>query len=109
MDGMHRQAQAFFGDNFSALLLWYVENGVVYSDETLFVMAIKHNKEMLLERNNEKVLDFTDSWYIQYVSGDIKRLFEIMPEEKEWAIFERHENEAPRCYNLNRIRKKLGE
>jgi len=105
---MRRQAQAFFGDDFERVLLWYIENGVVYSDETLFVMACKHNKDALLERNNEKVLDFTDSWYIQYVSGDIKRLFEIMPEEKEWAIFERKENEPPRCYKLSRIRKKLG-
>jgi hypothetical protein len=31
-----------------------------------------------------------------------------MPEELEWAIFERHEGEKPRCYNLNRIRRKLG-
>ena len=105
---MLSQAEAFYGDKFDAILRWYMKNGVVYSDSSLFVMAIKHNKEMLLERNSKKVLDFTDSWYIQYVSGDIKRLFEIMPEEKEWAIFERHEDEPPRCYKLNRIRKKLG-
>ena len=105
---MIKQAQAFFGDKFDAVFSWYLENGVVYSDSKLFVMACKHNRDMLLERNVEKVLDFEDSWYIQYVSGDLKRLFEIMPEEMEWAIFERHLNEKPRCYKLSRIRRKLG-
>jgi hypothetical protein len=105
---MIKQAQAFFGDKFDAAFSWYLENGVVYSDSKLFVMACKHNRDMLLERNVEKVLDFEDSWYIQYVSGDLKRLFEIMPEEMEWAIFERREDEPPRCYNLKRIRRKLG-
>jgi hypothetical protein len=105
---MKRRAEVFFGDKFEEVLLWYLEYGVVYSDNSLFVMACKHNKEMLLEKNIEKVLDKVDSWYVQYVAGDIKRLFEIMPEEMEWAIFERHEHEPPRCYNLKRIRKKLG-
>jgi hypothetical protein len=105
---MMRRAEIFFGDKFDAVFSWYLDNGVVYSDSTLFVMACKHNKDMLLNKNIEKVLDKVDSWYVQYVAGDIKRLFEIMPEEMEWAIFERHEDEPPRCYNLSRIRKKLG-
>jgi hypothetical protein len=108
-DGTHSlQARVFFGAEFDEIVGWYMENGVIYSDQTLFVMACKHNRNLLLERNVEKDLDIYDAWYIQYVSGSIKRLFEIMPEELEWVIFERHEGEAPRCYKLNRIRKKLG-
>jgi hypothetical protein len=107
-DGMVRRAMEYFGTGWDDILDWYLKNGVVYSDDTLFVLAIKHNKKRLLERNYEKELDKCDSWYIQYVAGDLRRLFEIMPEKMEWAVFERHEGEPPRCYKLDRIRKKLG-
>jgi hypothetical protein len=105
---MITDAKAYFGEGFDEMLGWYLENGVVYSDPTLFVMAIRLNKGDAMERKTTKDLDKLDAWYVQYASGNIKRLFQIMPEELEWAIFERHEGEKPRCYNLNRIRRKLG-
>ena len=102
------EAKAYFGEGFDEMLAFYLENGVVYSDSELFVLGIRLNKDDALERKTTKDLDKLDAWYVQYASGNIKRLFQIMPEELEWAIFERHEGEAPRCYNLNRIRRKLG-
>ena len=56
-DGMIRKARAFFGDKFDELFAWYLENGVVYNDDTLFVMAVKHNKNRLMQRNHKNVLD----------------------------------------------------
>ena len=113
-DGSHRltplqDAKAFFGEvRFDEMLAFYFKNGVVYSDKELFVLGIMLNKEDALARKTTNNLDKLDAWYVQYASGNIKRLFQIMPEEMEWAIFERHEGEKPRCYNLNRIRRKLG-
>ena len=106
--GMLRKAKTFFGDDFDGALAWYLENGVVYCDDSLIVMAVKHNKDRLMQRNHKNVLDKLDSWYVQYVAGDLQRLFEIMPEEMDWVVFERHEQEEPRCYRLKRIRQKLG-
>jgi hypothetical protein len=102
------EARVYFGEGFDETLLFYLENGVVYSDDELFVFGIKLNKSKVLERKDTNNLDKLDAWYVQYASGNIKRLFQIMPEELEWAIFERHLNEKPRCYKLSRIRRKLG-
>jgi hypothetical protein len=102
------KARIYYGTEFDEMLGWYLANGVVYNDKDLFVLAIRLNKDDALARKTTKDLDKLDAWYVQYASGNIKRLFQIMPEELEWAIFERHEGEKPRCYNLNRIRRKLG-
>lgn len=83
---------------------YYLTNGIVYSDDRVFVMAIMHNKEALLKKE-KKELDKLDSWYVHYAAGDISRLFEIAPYEMEWAIFERGEDKPLKCYNLNRIRR----
>jgi hypothetical protein len=102
------QARIYFGTGFDDMLTYYLAHGVVYSDKDLFVMATRLNKHKVMERKETIYLDKLDAWYVQYASGNINRLFEIMPEELEWAIFERHLNEKPRCYNLSRIRRKLG-
>lgn len=104
---MVEKAKAYFGKDFNDRVAWYLEHGAVYSDERLFVLACIHSKDGLMSGKENKKLDKRDCWYIQYASGDIKRLFEIMPEEKQWAVFDRRGK--LRCYNLDKIRKKLGD
>jgi len=99
-----RIAKAYFGADFDRVLAWYLEFGYVYSGKEIFVLACIHNKNSILERKLNNVLDFCDCWYIQYVSGDIKRLFEIMPEEKEWAVFERI-NKNPKVYKTSDLKR----
>ena len=93
-----------YGNEFEELLTHYSTNGVVYSDNRVFVMAIMHNKDLLMEKKTEKELDKLDCWYVHYAAGDIKRLFEIAPYEMKWAVFER-ENQKLKCYDLDRIRR----
>ena len=85
-------------------MAYYLINGVVYSDDKVFVMAMLHNKNQLLKKE-KKELDKLDCWYVHYAAGDISRLFEIAPYEMEWAIFERGENKPLKCYKLDRIRR----
>ena len=100
------EAKAFFGKEFDRVLAWYLEYGYVYSGKELFVLACIHNKNQVLERKPNKELDKLDCWYVQYVAGDIKRLFEIVPEEKEWAIFER-EGKKPSVYKTADIKRRV--
>lgn len=100
------KARAYFGKDFHRVLEWYLEFGYVYSGKELFVLACIHNKEQILSRKPNKELDKLDCWYIQYVSGDIKRLFEIVPEEKEWAIFERA-GKKPKIYKTADIKRRF--
>lgn len=93
-----------YGSEFEELLTHYSTNGVVYSDNRVFVMAMMHNKDFLMGKKSEKELDKLDCWYIHYAAGDIKRLFEIAPYEMKWALFER-DNDKLKCYNLDRIRR----
>ena len=93
-----------YGSEFEELLTHYSTNGVVYSDNRVFVMAMMHNKDFLMGKKSEKELDKLDCWYIHYAAGDIKRLFEIAPYEMKWALFERN-NDKLKCYNLDRIRR----
>lgn len=83
---------------------YYLNNGVVYSDDVVFVMARLHNKNQLI-KNIKNKLDKLDSWYVHYAAGNISRLFEIAPYEMKWAIFERGEDKPLKCYNLDRIRR----
>ena len=85
-------------------MAYYLINGIVYSDDRVFVMAMRHNKNQLL-KNKENQLDKLDSWYIHYAAGDILRLFEIAPYEMEWAIFERGKDKPLKCYKVDRIRR----
>ena len=93
-----------YGSDLGELLAHYLINGVVYSDDKLFVMAMMHDKDFLMGEKSEKDIDKLDCWYIHYASGDLNRLFEIAPYEMKWAVFER-ENQKLKCYNLDRIRR----
>ena len=93
-----------YGSELGELLTHYSTEGVVYSDDRLFVMAVMHNKDFLTGKKSEKEIDKIDCWYIHYAAGDIKRLFEIAPYEMKWAVFER-KNQKIKCYDLDRLRR----
>ena len=94
-----------YGNELEELLTHYSTEGVVYSDNRVFVMAVMHNKELLEGKNSEKELDKLDCWYIHYAAGDIKRIFEICPYELEWVAFERGDFKPLKFYKLDRIRR----
>ena len=94
-----------YGNELEELLTHYSINGVVYSDDRLFVLAIMHNKDLLSGKKTEKDLDKLDCWYVHYAAGDIKRLFEIAPYDLEWAAFERGDFKPLKFYKLDRIRR----
>lgn len=102
---MFQRMKDYFGDNYLEILEYYFLNGYVYSDNRLLILAIPHNKDNILNNNND--LDFCDCWYVQYASGDLKRAFEIMPYEMEWLVFDRGDSKPNKVYNLNKIRDKI--
>ena len=101
------QAHTHFGDRFDEVVAWYMLNGYVYAGEDLFVLAQKHNKNALIERKEIKELDILDCWYIQYVSGEMVRLFDIVPEEKEWVVFERWGKSSRKAVEFNKIKQRI--
>lgn len=103
-----QKAAILYGNNLPELIGWYLDNGFIYSGSDLFFMATKHNHDRLINKEELNKLDKVDCWYVQYVAGNISRIFDICPEELEWIVFEREASEGIRCYKFNRLKKKLG-
>ncbi len=76
-----QMAKDRYGNELEELIRHYSAEGVVYSDNRLFVMAIMHNKELLEGKNSEKELDKLDCWYVHYAAGDIKRVYGFCPDQ----------------------------
>jgi hypothetical protein len=86
---------------------YYLKNGVVYCDESLFLFAVSYDKDVLggdIENIGKIPLDKIDCWYVHYASGDLKRIFEISPYDLEWCAFERGDKEI-KFYKMDRIRR----
>ena len=94
-----------YGNDLEEMILHYSTEGVVYSDDQLFVMAIMHNKDLLKGKKSEKDLYNLDCWYVHYAAGNLDRLFEICPCELEWVAFERGDFKPLKFYKLDRIRR----
>lgn len=107
--GMRPALQAFthFGSKFDETVAWYLLNGYFYSGPELFVLACKHSRDALIENREINKLDNLDCWYIQYVSGEIKRLFDLIPEEKEWVVFERWGRTDRKAFKFDRIKQRI--
>jgi hypothetical protein len=102
---MIEKAKDHFGSDFEALFDYYLEYGIVYSDQETFTMAVIHDKDYLLGKKSEKEIDKRDCYYVHYHAGDLKRLFDIMPEPMEWVVFDRITDQPMKCYNIERIRR----
>lgn len=101
------QASTHYGDRFEEILAWYMLNGYVYSSPEVFIMACEHNKDALIADIEIKKLDKLDTWYIQYVAGDIKRIFDVCPFEKEFVVFERWGRSRRKVVEFNRIKQRI--
>jgi hypothetical protein len=101
------QAHTHFGVDFDEVIAWYMLNGYIYSGDDLFVLACKHNKDAVIRDREIKELDKLDCWYIQYASGDLKRLFELVPEEKEWVVFERWGKNNKKAFKFDKIKLRI--
>jgi len=110
-------AKDFFGDVFYELVDYYFENGYAYCGPDAFALAMPHNIDTLMELNLNKKLDKRDCWLVQYVSGDINRLLDLLsnlPFEYEHIVFERDDEDVRfteenryRVYNTKRLTEKL--
>mgnify|MGYP003111892269 CR=1 FL=1 len=103
---MIQKAKNHYGKDFEELFKYYLENGIVYIDNQTFIMAMYHNKDILLGRKKLNKLDKCDCYFVHYFYGNLKRLFEVMPIKLEYAVFERF-NGKLKVYNLERIRGKI--
>lgn len=101
------QASIHYGAKFDEIIAWYMLNGYVYSSPEVFVMACEHSKEALIEDREIKKLDKLDSWYIQYVAGEVKKIFDVCPFEKEWVIFERWGKSKRKVIQFSRIKQRF--
>jgi len=102
------QAKECYGSNFFEIVDDLMERGYVYSGADAFAMAMPHSRAVLMEPNLNKDLDKCDCWFIQYVSGDIKRLLDILdnlPLKFEWIVFNRRDGKYKE-YNLERLNEK---
>lgn len=99
------QARTHYGDRFDEIIAHYMLNGYVYIGPELVVLAQEHSKSQLMQES--KKLDKLDAWYIQYVAGDMKRLFEIIPDRKEWVVFERWGNRERKAYKLDKLQRRI--
>jgi hypothetical protein len=82
----------------------HLTSGWVYSGDDCFVMA-KTISSTLLESCLNKPLD-TDMWFIYIYAGNLKRVLELIPFEKEYVGFRRN-NGAVKVYSMKRLLAKL--
>ena len=103
---MINKAKNHYGKDFEEIFDYYLKNGIVYSDDKTFVMAMYHNKDVLLGKKQLNKLDRCDCYFVHYFTGNLKRLFALMPVELEYAVFERFDGKL-KVYNLERLRRKI--
>ena len=99
-----QKAKDRYGKHLEELILHYSTNGLMYSDNQVFLLMQLHNKNLLENENSLKDVDKLDCWYVHYATGNLNRLFEICPYDVEWVAFERGD-EPLRFYKLDRIRR----
>lgn len=100
-------ADTHYGDKFDEIVAWYMLNGYVYSSPEVFIMACEHSKEALMANREINNLDKLNSWYIQYIAGDISRVFDICPHPKEWIVFERWGKGKRKAVKFDRIQQRI--
>jgi len=91
----------FYEDESEYTLEKMIRIGFVYFDPTLIVLAMPITYDKGFELDLEG-----DTWFVMYASGDMKRMFEIMPYTKKWAAFQR--NKGPmKKYDLAKIQRRI--
>ena len=88
--------------------IWtHLAMGWVYSGDDAFVIATEEQHDDLLGFGLNKDLD-TDTWFVYLYAGDLRRVLELIPHQKEWVAF-RRDNGPIKFYKmeklLNRIRR----
>lgn len=92
-------------EKFDEMVGWYMLHGFLYIGHDAVIFAQPCSKSSLL--NEQKVLDKTDCWFVQYASGEINRFLEVCPYELEWVCFERRFKSGKRFYKFDKLRKRL--
>jgi hypothetical protein len=98
-------ARDHFGKRFDEVLAYYMLHGYVYIGPDAVILAQTGSYSWWINRNN--ILDKTDSWYIQYATGNIKRFFEVCPFDLEWVIFERRFEKTRKAYKFSKLKERL--
>ena len=83
----------------------HLTNGWVYSGEDCFIMASLDSRSALLGFDLNKPLD-TDTWFVYVYVGNLKRVLELIPFDKEYVAFRRN-NGTVKIYDMQKLVQKL--
>jgi len=113
----YEEAKWCFGEFFDAEVEYYMQNGFVYSGSDAFAMAIPHSSSSLMGQNLNKEIDMCDCWFVQFVSGRLDRLIQLLdglPYDFDKIVFERDDEDIRfseehryKCYDLSRLRERI--
>ena len=94
-----------------------MEHGFVYSGIDAFAMAMPHCVDLLMGRNLNNNVDKCDCWFIQFVSGRLERLMDLLeglPYKFEYVVFEkdnaetRHGDESKyKVYKIEKLKERI--
>ena len=104
-------------EHFYAMLDGYMEHGFIYSGDDAFAMAMPHCVDLLMKQNLNNNVDKRDCWFVQYVTGSLERLMDLLeglPNDFKWVVFERddienrHSDETKyKVYEIERLKRKV--
>jgi hypothetical protein len=103
-----QEFKAFYGDKWRVMREIYCEAGYFYCGPDMCICAFKTTRKKLEEKKFEISVDSPDTWYIHFLSGEIKRAFEIAPIELPHVAWERRMNGNTRIVETAKIRRRYG-
>ena len=83
----------------------HLECGWVYSGEDAFILATEEDSNTLTELDLNKEVD-NDTWYVYLYAGDLRRVLELIPYNKEFVAFRRN-NGPIKIYETEKLITKL--
>ena len=98
-------ARKAYGNSLPELMDYYMDNGYIYSGPDAFALAMPHSTKILLGQDTNKTVDKCDCWFVQYASGDLRRLMEMLnkvPIKLEYIVFARDDGDN-KVYNLEKF------
>ncbi len=91
-------------ESIESLIADYLNCGVVYSSDRGFMLVrrCKWNGQF-----PDFYADKKDAWFVQIASGDLAYLFDRLPQQLDWVVFQRHGMQRFKAYNSSNLHKKL--
>ena len=100
-----QRAQEFLGEESYSIMDQHLDYGFIYSGSDAFALAMPHSVDLLLRPDLNKKVDKCDCWFVQYVTGDLKRLFQLLdetPHDFKYIVYGRN-NKDYKVYELEKL------